>query len=283
MDRVQGKVALITGAARGQGRSHAVTLAAEGADIIAVDSCADIETNDYPLATQEDLAETARLVEKEGRRVLTSVCDVRSREQLSATIESAVAQLGHLDVVVANAGIAPLTPGKPVQAFVDVVDVNLVGVINTVSASLPHLSAGASVIAIGSFVAFSNGVSNTTPGGAGYTFAKKALAHYVHELSLQLAPSMIRANAVHPTNTNTDMLHSKPIYEQFRPDVENPTRADAEEAFPVLQAMPIPYVEPADISYAVLYLASDESRYVTGTQMRVDAGAFVKRRPWTSP
>jgi SDR family mycofactocin-dependent oxidoreductase len=282
MNRVHGKVALITGAARGQGRSHAVTLAAEGADIIAIDSCADEETNDYPLATPEDLAETARLVEKEGRRVVTIVCDVRARDELAAAIDSAVAELGHLDVVVANAGIAPLTAGKSVQAFVAVVDVNLIGAINTISASLPHLGAGSSIIGTGSFAAFSDGVSNRTPGGAGYSFAKKALAHYINDLSLQLSPSMIRVNAVHPTNTNTDMLHSKPIYEQFLPGVENPTREAAEAAFPVLQAMPIPYVEPADISYAVLYLASDESRYVTGTQMRVDAGAFVKRRPWSN-
>lgn len=282
MNRVAGKVVLITGAGRGQGRSHAVALAAEGADIIAIDSCADIDTNDYPLATREDLDETERLVEKEGRRAVTAVCDVRDSERLTATIDSAVAELGRLDVVVTNAGIAPLTAGKPVQAFTDVVNVNLVGTINTISSCLPHLSAGASIIAIGSFVAFSDGMSNRTPGGAGYTFAKKAVAHYINDLSRQLAPSMIRANAVHPTNTNTEMLHSKPIYEQFCPDIENPTRAQAEERFPDLQAMPIPYVEPEDVSNAVLYLASDESRYVTGMQMRVDAGAFVKRRPWSN-
>jgi SDR family mycofactocin-dependent oxidoreductase len=281
MTRVAGKVALVTGAARGQGRSHAVMLAAEGADIIAVDACADIESNEYPLARPEDLEETARLVEKEGRRVVSVVCDVRDRAKLSATIDAAVAELGGLDVVVANAGIAPLSRGQSIQAFVDAIDVDFIGAVNTISAALGHLRSGASIVAIGSFAAFSDTVSNRTPGSAGYSFAKKVLAQYVNDLAVQLAGQMIRVNAVHPTNCNTDMLHSKPIYEQFLPDVEQPTREQANAAFPVLHAMPIPYVEPVDVSYAVLYLCSDESRYVTGLQMRVDGGAYIKRRPWS--
>jgi len=281
MTRVAGKLALVTGAARGQGRSHAVMLAAEGADIIAVDACADIESNEYPLARPEDLEETARLVEKEGRRVVSVVCDVRDRAKLSATIDAAVAELGGLDVVVANAGIAPLSRGQSIQAFVDAIDVDFIGAVNTISAALGHLRSGASIVAIGSFAAFSDTVSNRTPGSAGYSFAKKVLAQYVNDLAVQLAGQMIRVNAVHPTNCNTDMLHSKPIYEQFLPDVEQPTREQANAAFPVLHAMPIPYVEPVDVSYAVLYLCSDESRYVTGLQMRVDGGAYIKRRPWS--
>jgi SDR family mycofactocin-dependent oxidoreductase len=281
MARVAGKVALVTGAARGQGRSHAVVLAAEGADIIAVDACADIDSNEYPLASPADLEETARLVEKEGRRVEAVVCDVRDRAKLSATIDAAAAQLGGLDIVVANAGIAPLSRGQSVQAFVDAIDVDFIGAVNTISAALGHLRSGASIVAIGSFAAFSDTISDRTPGSAGYSFAKKVLAQYVNDLSVQLAGQMIRVNAVHPTNCNTDMLHSKPIYEQFLPDVEQPTREQANAAFPVLHAMPIPYVEPIDVSYAVLYLCSDESRYVTGLQMRVDGGAYVKRRPWS--
>ena len=281
MTRVAGKVALVTGAARGQGRSHAVMLAAEGADIIAVDACADIDSNEYPLASPADLEETARLVEKEGRRVEAVVCDVRDRAKLTATIDAAAAQLGGLDIVVANAGIAPLSRGQSVQAFVDAIDVDFIGAVNTISAALGHLRSGASIVAIGSFAAFSDTVSNRTPGSAGYSFAKKVLAQYVNDLSVQLAGQMIRVNAVHPTNCNTDMLHSKPIYEQFLPDVEQPTREQAIAAFPVLHAMPIPYVEPVDVSYAILYLCSDESRYVTGLQMRVDGGAYVKRRPWS--
>jgi SDR family mycofactocin-dependent oxidoreductase len=282
MNRVAGKVALVTGAARGQGRSHAVLLAAEGADIIAVDSCADIATTEYPLASPADLDETARLVQKEGRRVQAVVCDVRDRAGLGAAIDAAVTRLGALDVVIANAGIAPLSGGQPIQAYVDAVDVDLIGTVNTVSACLRHLGAGASIVAIGSFAAFSDTISDRTPGGAGYSFAKKVVAHYVHDLAGQLAAELIRVNAVHPTNCNTDMLHSKPIYEQFLPGVERPTREQAEAAFPAMQAMPIPYVEPSDVSYAVLYLSSDESRYVTGLQMRVDGGAYVKRRPWSA-
>ena len=150
MGRVTGKVALISGAARGQGRSHARMLAAEGADIIAVDICEDIETNEYPLARPEDLDETARLVEKEGQRAVTAIADVRDRAALSAAIDRGVAELGHLDIVVANAGICPLTAGLPPQAFADAVDVDLVGVLNLVHASLKHLQAGASIIVTGS-------------------------------------------------------------------------------------------------------------------------------------
>jgi NAD(P)-dependent dehydrogenase (short-subunit alcohol dehydrogenase family) len=252
-------------------------LAAEGADVIVVDICADIATNDYSLASLSDLEETARLVEKEGRHASAAVCDVRDRGQLQTVIADAVTELGALDIVVANAGIAPLSAGAPVQAFVDAVDVDLIGVVNTVSAALPHLKPGASIVAIGSFAAFSNSISDRAPGSAGYSFAKKVLAQYVHDISRQLAPEMIRVNAVHPTNCNTDMLHSKPIYQQFVPGVDEPTRDQAEAAFPALQAMPIPYVEPIDVSYAVLYLSSDESRYVTGMQLRVDGGAYVKR------
>ncbi len=187
MGRVEGKVALISGAARGQGRSHAQLLAAEGADIIAVDICADIETNEYPLARPEDLDETARLVEKEGRRAHTEIADVRDRAALSAAIDRGVAEFGHLDIVVANAGICPLTAGLPPQAFADAVDVDLVGVLNLVHASFKHLQAGASIIATGSVAAFMASMNTSGidggPGGAGYAFAKQVVAHYVNDLA----------------------------------------------------------------------------------------------------
>jgi len=285
MGRVSGKVALISGAARGQGRSHARMLAAEGADIIAVDLCADIETNEYPLARPEDLDETARLVEKEGQRAHAEIADVRDRAALSAAIDRGVAELGHLDVVVANAGICPLTAGLPPHAFADAVDVDLVGVINLVHASLKHLREGASVIVTGSVAAFMASMNTSGidggPGGAGYAFAKQVVAHYVNDFALALAPKFIRMNAIHPTNCNTDMLHSPPMYRAFRPDLHNPTRGDAEPVFPVIQAMPIPYVEPEDISEAVVFLASDAARYITGQQLRVDAGGFLKVKPWS--
>ena len=280
MGRVQGKVALITGAARGQGRSHALRLAEEGADIIAVDFCRDIASAKYPMATPDDLKETARLVEEQDRRIVAVEADVREPAQLRVALETGIGELGHLDVVVAQAGIAPLSGEPPMQAWADVIDINLSGALNTVHAALPHLAEGASIVVTGSVAAFMpNAVVATPgadPGGSGYGFAKRALAEYVHELARALAPRMIRANAVHPTNVNTDMLHNEPMYRVFRPDLENPTRADAELAFPAQQAMPLPYIEPVDLSNAILYLASDESRYVTGMQLRVDAGSYLK-------
>ena len=281
MGRVEDKVAFITGAARGQGRSHAVHLAEEGADIIAVDICEDIASNEYPLARPEDLDETARLVEKTGRRIVPIQADVRDRSALAEALGRGVSELGRLDVVVANAGICPLGEGLPAEAFVDAVDVDLVGVINTVHVSLPHLGEGASIIMTGSVAGLlSSASSGSGPqglGGAGYNLAKRFIVEYSNTLAVKLAPKSIRVNAVHPTNCNTDMLQSDPMYKTFRPDLANPTVEEAEVGFRSMQAMPIAWVEPSDISYAVVYLASDESRYVTGLQLKVDGGATIAR------
>ncbi|MEV0708714.1 mycofactocin-coupled SDR family oxidoreductase [Nocardia aurea] len=280
MGRVEGKVAFITGAARGQGRSHAVRLAEEGADIIAVDLCRDIETLRYALARPEDLAETARLVEKAGRRVLTREADVRSADQMDAAIRAGIAEFGKLDIVVAQAGIAGMKGEPQDQAWCDVIATNLVGTINAIQAALPHLSDGASVIATGSTAGLMQTKQlddpGTDPGGIAYPLSKRMLAQYVHEFAAQFGPRNIRANVIHPTNCNTPMLHSEPMYQAFRPDLPNPTREDAELAFPVQQIMPVPYVEPEDISDMVVFLASDEARYVTGMQMRVDAGGYLR-------
>jgi len=280
MGRVEDKVAFITGAARGQGRSHAVHLAEEGADIIAVDICEDITSNEYPLARPEDLDETVRLVEKTGRRIVPIQADVRDRQALAEALDRGITELGKLDVVVANAGICPLGEGLPVEAFIDAVDVDLVGVINAVHVALPRLGEGASIIMTGSVAGLlSSASSGSGPqglGGAGYNLAKRVIVEYSTTLAVKLAPKSIRVNAVHPTNCNTDMLQSEPMYKTFRPDLANPTVAEAEEGFRSFQAMPVPWVEPADISYAVVYLASDESRYVTGLQLPVDAGATIK-------
>jgi SDR family mycofactocin-dependent oxidoreductase len=280
MGRVQGKVAFITGAARGQGRSHAIRLAEEGADIIAVDICKDFETVGYPMATPDDLKETARLVEKLDRRIVTAEADVRDRSQLTAALERGISELGKVDVVVAQAGIAAMKGQPPLQAWTDSVDTILLGTINAIQASLPHLPAGASVIATGSVAAYMNALPmmqlGTDPGGHGYMYAKRAIANYIHELARNLAPRMIRANAIHPTNVDTNMLQSEPMYKSFRPDLEHPTKEDATPAFYVQQGMPLPWIEPVDISNMVLFLASDEARYVTGMQMRVDAGGYLK-------
>lgn len=282
MSRVAGKVAFVTGAARGQGRSHAVRLAEEGADVIAFDLCEDIGTNEYPLAGEGDLADTAKMVEKTGRRVVAAKVDVRDRAAMESRLAEAVAELGGLDIVVANAGICPLGNHIPIMGFVDAFDVDFVGVVNTVHAAMPHLGAGASIIAIGSVAGLvpQTGINGQQalqgPGGDGYGLAKKMIATYTSSLALTLGPSSIRVNAIHPTNCNTDMLQSPPMYKTFRPDLESPTAEDAAVTFPFMQAMPIPWVEPEDISHAVLYLASDESRYVTGQQLRVDGGAGMK-------
>lgn len=279
MGRVEGKVALITGAARGQGRHHAVRLAEEGADVIVVDICADIPGIGYPMATPEDLEETVRLVEKFDRRAVASVVDVRDRPALHKAVASAIDTFGRIDVVVANAGVCPIGPGYPVSAFADAMDVDLIGVLNTIHVALPWVAPGGSIIATGSVAAMlPNAVNNpgNGPGGAGYGLAKQFISQYVVVLARQVAAQRIRVNAVHPTNCNTDMLHSPPMYKAFRKDLPHPTRADVEEAFPRMQAMPIPYVEPDDIAHAVVFLASDESRYVTGLQLAVDGGALLK-------
>jgi SDR family mycofactocin-dependent oxidoreductase len=278
--RVEGKVAFVTGAARGQGRSHAVRLAEEGADVIAVDICRDVSTIAYALSRPEDLEETARLIEKTGRSAITVQADVRDAMQLRAAIRDGVAQLGKLDIVVAQAGVMGAEGQPEMQAWSDVISTNLVGSINAIQEALPHLVEGASIIAIGSTSAMMDFAKKDNPGqdpgGTAYVHSKRALSAYVHDLATELAPRGIRANVVHPTNVNTAMLQSDPMYRVFRPDLEHPTREDAEPVFAVQQAMKIPYVEPADISNAVLWLASDEARYVTGMQLRVDAGGYLK-------
>jgi SDR family mycofactocin-dependent oxidoreductase len=280
MGRVNGKIALVTGAARGQGRSHAVLLAEEGADLIVIDMCDDIETNGYALSSVDDLAETVALVEKFDRRVVSIQADVRELSTLKSQVDRAVAELGGLDIVCANAGICPLGRELPVQAWADAVDVDLTGVNNTISATLRHLKAGAAIVLTGSVAGLvSGGTDSTGPGGAGYSFSKRTIVSIVTELGRVLAPHSIRINAVHPTNCNTDMLQSEPMYRIFRPDLEDPSREDAELAFPAMNAMPVGYVEPIDISQAVVYLASDESRYVTGQNLAIDAGALLKAPP----
>ena len=282
--RLDGKVAFITGAARGQGRAHAVAMAKEGADIIAVDICRQIESNPYPLATPDDLAETERSVKELGRRVVARVADVRERHELRDAVEAGLADLGGIDIVVANAGILPMAMGKPdPMQFVDASDVDLVGVMNTVAVTIPHLSDGSSIIVTGSTAGMIRGTTdnpNMGPGGAGYGWSKRIVMEYVEEMCLHLAPRMIRVNAIHPTNCNTHLLQNDGMYSIFRPDLtaagKQATREDAEPLFAIFQAMPIPYVEPEDMANLGVFLASDESRYITGQQIRVDAGSLLK-------
>jgi len=277
---LEGKVAFITGAARGQGRAHAVRMAEEGADIIAIDICKQIESNPYPLSTPEDLAETARLVEKLDRRIVTRQADVRERNELRDALAAGIAELGHVDIVVANAGILPMAMGDPdPMDFVDATDVDLLGVMNAVAVAMPHLPDGAAIVVTGSTAGMMpNTTSNPVlgPGGGGYSWSKQVLISYTEQLALVLAPRFIRVNTIHPTNVNTHLLHNDGLYSLFAPDIENPTREDVIPAFTYFQAMPIPYVEPQDIANLSAFLASDRARYITGQQIRVDAGSLLK-------
>jgi len=281
MGKLDGKVAFITGAARGQGRSHAVRLAEEGADIIAVDLCAPISSMNYPNASPEDLDQTVKEVEATGRKIIARIGDVRLREQLKEILDEGIAAFGHVDVIVANAGICPGRDDTLCGGFVDATDVDLIGAMNTVAVALPHLQAGASVIVTGSTAGMMKGTTEMmgNSGGVGYSWAKQTVARYVEVLALQLASSMIRMNGIHPTNCDTDLLHNVDVYRAFRPDLENPKREDVMDSLPLMQAMPIPYIDPQDVSHLVAFLASDESRYITGLNIRLDAGAMLKTPP----
>jgi len=278
MGRVEGKVAFITGAARGQGRSHAVRLAQEGADIIAVDLLGTVGTVGYPLATQEDMDETVRQVEALDRRIIASKADVRDSAALKAAVDDGVAQLGRLDIVLANAGIASFAPVDEMtdEMWDDMIDVNLTGVFKTVRAALPHLKAGGNggAIVLTSSTAGIKGLANL----AHYVAAKHGVVGLVKTLANELAPHMIRVNSVHPTSVDTTMIHNQQTYALFRPDKapSDVTRDDVGEAFQIMNALPIQWVEPVDISNAILWLVSDEARYVTGVQLPVDAGSVIK-------
>jgi SDR family mycofactocin-dependent oxidoreductase len=274
--RVAGKVAFITGAARGQGRSHAVRLAQEGADIIAVDVCADMPGMPYPGATEADLAETAKQVEALDRRIVAARADVRDYGALKAALDDGVAQLGRLDIVSANAGIGSSPHAAQDLAestWQDMIDVNLTGVWHTAKAAIPHLiAAGGGALVLTSSAA---GLQ-AYPGVGHYVSAKHGVVGLMRTLALELAPHSIRVNSIHPTQVDTIMIQNEATWRLFRPDLEHPTRADFEPASQEMNALPIPWVDPVDISNALLFLASDEARYITGVPLPVDAGCLVK-------
>ncbi len=278
MGRVEGKVAFITGAARGQGRSHAVRLAREGADIIAVDLCQQVESVPYPLATPEDLAQTVKEVEALGRRIFATQADVRDYGALKAALDDGVAKLGRLDIVSANAGINSFSKldVMPEQTWQDVIDVNLTGVWHTAKAAIPHLRAGGrggSIILTSSAVGL-KGVQNI----GHYVAARHGVVGLMRTLALELAPEMIRVNSVHPSSVDTVMIQNDAMYALSAPDLPAAERIKETmaERRKVINALPIPYVEPVDVSNAVLWLASDEARYVTGVTLPVDPGMLVK-------
>jgi (+)-trans-carveol dehydrogenase len=273
--RVDGKVALITGAARGQGRSHAIRLAEEGADIIAIDACADVDTVAYPMATVDDLATTGKHVEAAGRRVVTAQADVRDLAGLTAAVDRGVAELGRLDIVVANAGILSNAPAHELSeaAWQQMIDVNLSGVWRTCRAAIPHLIAGGrggSIVLVSSVAGL-----RSYAGVAHYVAAKHGVVGLMKTLAQELAEHRVRVNTVNPTQVDTDMIQNDSMYRLFCPDVESPTRQDFAAASAATILLPIDWVEPVDVSNAVLFLASDEARYITGVTLPVDGGALL--------
>jgi SDR family mycofactocin-dependent oxidoreductase len=278
MGRVDGKVALITGAARGQGRSHAVRLAEEGADIIALDICVDLATTGYAGATSEDLAMTTKLVEELDRRIIARQVDVRDSAALKAVVDEAVGELGHVDVVLGNAGISSfgLSWELSDEVWQEMIDVNLTGVWKTTKAAIPHMiarGAGGSII-LTSSVAGLTGVGLA----AHYAAAKHGVVGLMRTLAVELAQQGIRVNSVHPTTVETPMVDNPALFQLMVPTVENPTREQVCDVITGLNAMKVPWIQPVDVSHAVLFLASDESRYITGVQLPVDAGATLAWR-----
>ena len=274
--RVEGKVAFITGAARNQGRSHALRLAQEGADVIAVDICAPVESiSMYPPATEEDLAETVRQVEALDRRIVATKADVRDPAALRAAVDDGVAQLGRLDIVLANAGVFEIQPSLELTdgAWQEMIDINLTGVWNTCRAGLPHLiESGGGSIVITSSTAGLKGTPNTIH----YTAAKHGVVGVMRTLANEFGKQSVRVNTVHPTGVDTVMIQNEKTWGLFSPDDPNPTREKFAEAFETLHPLPVPYVDPVDISNAVLFLCSDEARYITGVTLPVDAGYTIR-------
>jgi SDR family mycofactocin-dependent oxidoreductase len=272
MRALDGKVAFITGAARGQGRAEAVRLASDGANIIAVDICDQIASVPYPLATADDLAATVKLVEDTGARIVAQQADVRDQEALASALQAGLDELGRLDIVVANAGIAPMESGA--GGWRDVVDVNLTGVHNTVEVAMPRLieqGEGGSIVLISSAAGLV-GIGGSDPGSLGYTAAKHGVVGLMRAYANHLAPHSIRVNSIHPAGVNTPMIDN----DHTRQWLAN-MMANSERPPDMGNAMPVAVLEAEDIAAAVAWLVSDEARYITGVTLPVDAGYVNKR------
>jgi (+)-trans-carveol dehydrogenase len=275
MGRVEGKVAFITGVARGQGRSHAIRLAQEGADIIGIDFMEEIPGAPYGRATEEELAETVKAVEALDRRIIATKADVRDFDGLKKAVDDGVAQLGRLDIVSANAGISTqMVPTEDLDEAIwqNMIDTNLTGVWHTAKAAIPHLKAGkrGGSIILTSSEAGIRGYGNI----AHYVSAKHGVVGLMRTLALELAPDSIRVNSIHPTQVDTDMIQNSATYDLFT-GKKGSTKDEFAAASRGVIALPIPWVEAVDISNAVLFLASDEARYITGVPLPVDGGNFL--------
>jgi SDR family mycofactocin-dependent oxidoreductase len=272
MPRLKGKVAFISGVARGQGRSHAVRLAQEGADIIGFDLCSQIQSVPYPMASPEDLAETVNLVEKEGARIIVGEADVRDPAAVSAILDRGLAEFGFVDIVLANAGIMPTfgTFADEDVAWHDAVDVMLSGVYNTVRAAIPSMIArdqGGAIVITSSTTGL-KGMGDGSAGTLGYTAAKHGVVGLMRAWANCLGPHFIRVNTVHPTGVNTPMVANEASMEWLS---ENPAIVEHMQ-----NILPVPMVEPEDISNAIIWLVSDDGQYVTGSTIPVDAGFLAR-------
>jgi SDR family mycofactocin-dependent oxidoreductase len=272
MSGLPGKVAFITGAARGQGRADAVRLATDGANIIAVDICDQIASVPYPLATPDDLAATVKLVEDTGARIVAREADVREQASLRTALQAGLDEFGRLDIVVANAGIAPMEAGT--QGWRDVVEVNLTGVHNTVEIAIPTLveqGDGGSIVIISSAAGLA-GIGAADPGALGYTASKHGVVGLMRAYANHLAPHSIRVNSIHPSGVNTPMINN-----EFTRGWLERTAAELQAPTDWGNALPVQMVEPEDIAAAVAWLVSDDAKYVTGVTLPVDAGFMNKR------
>lgn len=273
MGRMTGRVALITGAARGQGRAHAVRLAEEGADVVAVDVLADDTSVSYGLATPADMDETVRLVEATGRSIVARRADVRSQDDLNAAVAEGIERFGYIDAVCCNAGVSgQKVPAweLPTEAFEAMLQVNLLGAQRTIRAVVPQMieaGRGGAIVFVNSNLGL-KGLASLSA----YTASKHGLLGLARSLTAELGPLGIRVNSVHPTAVATRMIMNEATYRTFRPDLQHPTLDDATEAYQKLHLLPVPWVEPVDVANAVLFLLSDEARYITGASLPVDAG-----------
>ncbi len=268
---LKGKVALITGAARGQGRAHAVRLAADGANVIAVDLCEQIDSVPYSLATPDDLAATVKLVEDTGARIVAARGDVRDRESLSAALQAGLDEFGRLDIVVANAGIAPMQSGD--DGWRDVIDVNLTGVYNTIKVALPTMvkqGNGGSIVLISSSAGLA-GVGSADAGSVGYAAAKHGVVGLMRVYANLLAKQSIRVNSIHPSGVDTPMINNE-FTRQWLADLV----AQSDSPPDMGNAMPVDVLHADDIANAVAWLVSDQARYITGVTLPVDAGFLNK-------
>ncbi|MEU4313736.1 mycofactocin-coupled SDR family oxidoreductase [Nocardia sp. NPDC024068] len=275
MNAFADRIALITGGARGQGRAHAVALAELGADIVICDRCADSPVVAYPLATPADMAETVRLVEERGRRCIALQADTGDRAAMDAVVTRGVAEFGRIDIAIANAGVsaAASLPRISSELWDEVVSTNLTGVFNTIAAVVPAMTAAGygRIITVSSMMGRS-----AAPGMAAYSATKWGVIGLTKAAALELAPHGITANVVAPGNISTPMVHNEALYARMRPDLDNPGRDDVEPIFATLHAQPVAFLEPEEVTRAVLFLADEKSAHITGTVMPVDAGAAAR-------